>query len=301
MLNEHKLKSTCIGSDFLPEYKLGIKSVLKDFIRHFDEKGWQRVQFQYFFNNKENFKEKNPEQGKIGNGVCWWLLDEPVFIDDWEALAYYGGILREAQTEMNSGYNICFRIDVSRYDKSFCYLDHLLDISVLSKTAMDEMDLLARRRKQLFGEEYWVYGGLGPVNSSSMDLCLWLLDIYLKGAKGAESWENYAKDSNFEIPSSTAGFYPGNRFGFLEPLVSIRLKAFRKAIELINYIHSFKLAYELNEIQLRYYISHFIPLKGKTVITYEEDAGHGGYENSTYLVLEHLKQHLSQKLLEKQT
>jgi hypothetical protein len=92
-INEHMKKCTNIYDDFLPGYREGIKSVMKDFINHFDEKGWHNVQFQYFFNNKHFYKQKGVHDDfpygdglakwlafhtlpNDGSGTSWWLLDE---------------------------------------------------------------------------------------------------------------------------------------------------------------------------------------------------------------------------------
>jgi hypothetical protein len=299
MLNQQKLRSTTPWQDFMPIYREGIKSVLKDFIRHFDEKGWQNITFQYFFNNKENFKEKDQAKGKHGGGTCWWLLDEPVFIDDWEALAFFGSILREAQQELNSGYNIKFRIDVSRYDKIFYYLDNILDIAVLSGRALETKGDLARERRRKFGEEYWVYGGLPPIEQSAMDLCLWVIDCYVNGAKGVLPWNNYGFDRAYEIPEPTAGLYPGNRFGLNQPVVSMRLKAAKQAMELLKYLQTFKDAYGYNEIQLKDYVSHFLNLKGEARVKFEEDAGNTTFKLSQSWYLETLKNNILDRLMDK--
>jgi hypothetical protein len=295
MVNEQKIKSTTMENDFTPEYREGIKSIIKDFIRHFDEKGWQNIEFQYFFNNKHYFKRKDGTFG-YGGGICWWLLDEPVFPDDFKALAFYAEILREAQKEMNSGYNIRFRIDISRYHHIFDYLDGKLDISVLSRMAMQYRLDQARERKQRFGEDYWVYGGLSNIKSSSMSLCLWIVDAYLDGAEGILPWNNYGRDEHYEKPESTAGLYPGTRFGLKSPVVSLRLKAVRRGMELLKYLRAFKNAYGYNDLQLREYIAHFLDFKSHIEMYHSEDAGRVQYALTGDWNIERLKRHILDKL-----
>ena len=172
-VNEHKLKANSPYVDFMPGYREGIKSVLKEFIAHIDEKGWKDVQFQYFFNNKHFYKESGVLEGRKGRkgyeillwlgertcgndgqGTSWWLLDEPHFRDDWEAVHYYGTILREAQKELDSGYNVKFRVDISCYNQLFNFLDGVLDTAIVAVKPYNERGLLGLRQLECDRSEH---------------------------------------------------------------------------------------------------------------------------------------------------
>ncbi len=311
-VNEHMIKSTSIEEDFLPGYREGIKAILKDFIRHIDEKGWKNVQFQYFFNNKQFYKEKqapkksgatgsaawlmNRTCGNDGRATSWWLLDEPFFRYDWKALAYFGSILREAQAEMNSGYNIKFRADLSRYNLMYDTLDNILDVAVISGRVFETREDIMRQREEKFNETNWVYGSLNPIGSSNLDTLFWVVDTYLKGGKGLVPWNNYARDDSYEIPTDTAGFYPGNRFGLDRPVLSMRLKSARKALQLLRYLETFKKAMGFSNIQLKAYVSQFLTLRSSTVSRFSEDAGLVRYAGGTYDDIEALRLDLIRRL-----
>ncbi len=304
MINEYKLKSNGIENDFLPEYRLGIKSIIKDFIRHFDEKGYQDVTFQFYTNNKHYRKQKDYLKSKpqIGNpaealkndgkGTSWWLLEEQVFSSDFKATAFFAQILKDAQKEMDSGYNIKFRSDISRYLHTFDYLDGVLDIAALNLNSFTHKVNQAKERKRKFGEEFWVYGGLNNVHESNISPCIWIFNTYLNGVKRILPWNNFGNDMNYEVPKNIAGLYPGNRFGLKGPTVSLRIKAVRRGMELLNYLQTLKNVYGFNELQLKTYVESFIDLKAENKLEYDEDAGYAKYSNKTDETLEKLKRHI---------
>lgn len=313
-LNEHKLKASSPYTDFMPEYREGIKAVLKDFIRHIDEKGWKNIEFQYFFNNKHFYKQKGfvdrcknrkglemwlTEQtcGNDGQGTSWWLLDEPHFRDDWEAIHYYGTILKEAQRELNSGYNVKFRVDISCYNQLFNFLDGVLDTSIVAGRPYNEREDLMRKRKEKFGENYWVYGGWNPVDQPNMNSFLWIIEAYLKGGSGIVPWYNFGLDVNYEVPDNCAGLYPGKRFDSNAPMVSLRLKSGRKALEITRYLDAFKKAFGYSDLQLKSYVSSFLRLGGEAVVRHRDDAGLMKYNASNqYKAIEDMKKDIIMKL-----
>ena len=312
MVNEYALKSGHIENDFLPAYRAGIKNILKEFIRHIDEKGWSHVGFQFYTNNKHYYKIKDYmiKQGQTretafsgyevigneGNATSWWILEECVFPGDFKATAYFAEILREAQKETGSGCNIKYRTDVSRYHHMFDYLDNKLDIAVMGLRMLNYRLDQARKRKREFGEEYWFYGGLNGINESNISLCCWIADTYVNGAGRILPWNCYGQDYDYDHPSKIAGLYPGNRFGLKQPIVSLRIKAVRRGMQLLNYLQTFKDAYCLNDIQLKAYVEAFMRLKADDRIQYVNDAGYAKYKGNTDLNLERLKKYILKKL-----
>ena len=301
-----------IYEDFKEGYREGLKSVLKDFIMHFEEKGWTNVSFQYFFNNKNFYRMKGALKGHkyggglatwlahetigdLGEGKSWWLLDEPHFIMDFDALAYYASILREARAETGAGDHVQFRADISCYFQAFNFLDGLLDINVVGGTYAGKREDMLRKRRRLYHEDYWPYGGWSPVNADNASAALWILDVYLKGGQGIVPWYNFAIDVNYEIPDSCAAMYPGKRFGMDTALASLRLKAGRKALELIRYLDLFKAATGYTDGQIRSYVSAFVTLKGEVEKRDDIDAGTASF-SADRTGLENMRQDLLDRL-----
>jgi len=305
--------STTIENDFLPEYRAGIKSVMKDFVKHFEEKGWKGIDFQYFFNNKNFYKEKRVEGEAFkygvglaawlgyhttpedGSGSSWWLLDEPHFRADWDALRFYATILREVQAETGSGKQIKFRADLSCYFQAFDRLDGLLDINVGGGGYTGERVAVLRRRKRLYGEEYWPYGSWNAIAGDNADSVRWIVDVYLQGSRGIIPWYNFALDLNYEDPDDLSGIYPGQRFGLTECVASTRLKAGRKALELIRYFDAMKRCLGYSDNQLRAYVESFVQLKGEFIKKDSIDAGRASFSGNAG-ALEELKRDMRRKL-----
>jgi|GEM_PF-1094979 len=300
MINEMKLKVTNTADDFDPAYREGIKQVFKDFIRHIDEMNWKSVKFLWYLNNKYIWKNMDflppPQADENKGGCCWWLLDEPLIRDDWEAIRYYGEILKEAQREMNSGYNIVYRVDISRYHNLYTTLDGVLGLSCISSVSFQEKGRLAKYRKDRYGEEFWVYGHLAPIDSPATNNVLNVLEVYASGGTGYLSWENFGKDEAYDKPVRTAGMYPGGRFGLREPAVSLRLKAARHALQLLDYLEAFKRMQGYNDLQIKAYIEQFVVLKGKSDTHFFDDAGGLSYGGGAQRQLSRLRSDLIRKL-----
>ena len=124
---------------------------------------------------------------------------------------------------------------------------------------------------------------------------MWIIDVYLQGANGIIPWYNFGIDLNFEQPESVSALYPGKRFGIDGALASMRLKAGRRAMELIKYMGAFKKMTGYSDRQLKKYVSSFVPLKGETVKTDNLDAGTAVYANAQN-GLEALKRDMLRKL-----
>ena len=301
-INQHKLRCRSLWEDFAPGYREGIKAVMKEFIRHIDEKGWKDVTFQYFLNNKHFYKRKGfldackdrrslefwltkPTCGNDGAGTSWWLLDEPNFMDDWDAIAYFGSILREARAETGSGENIRFRADLSCYNLLFDHLDGILDVGVCGSTFYNNREDYLRDRRRRYGEDYWVYGSWNAISGNDLESALWFLDSWFRGGQGIVPWYNYALDYNYEAADTCAAVYPGKRFGSRKPFPSLRLKAGRKALELIRYFTTAKAVFGFSDLQLRTYTEGFLEmyglsLSGKTEKENDIDAGTVRYRDA---------------------
>ena len=299
--------------DFLPGYRAGIKSVLKDFIRHFEEKGWKDVQFQYFYNNKNFYKRDNSEKQAITesrllawlrenntisdnhSGTSWWLLDEPHFPVDYEVLAYFGSILREAQAETGTGQQFKFRADLSAYNQMFDYFDGMLDTMYAGATYFNHRSDVLRRRQRLYNEEFWTYGTWNGIDGDNADVVRWFIDTFLHGSRGIIPWYNFGLDFNYEFADTLSIVYPGKRFGIAGAVASMRLKAARKAIEFIRYLEAMRKYLGYTNNHLKAYINSFVSVEGQVVKTDFLDAGtleFGGDLNA----IEALKKDMQRKL-----
>ena len=298
MVNENRLLCRSLEEDFKPGYWESIKNCLVEFIRHTDEKGWQHVDFIWYVNNKHYWKNRKTmiENNMYVGGTSWWLLDEPLLMSDWEAVAMFGKQLRAAKAETGSGKNFKFRIDTSYYCCQFTYMDGLCDINCLNTPSFKHMAGYSLERRQEFNEEMWNYGQLPPINSSPTQIPLHLIHVFLSGGTGYLPWQNYGDDQNFEVPSVVATLYPGHRFKLKEPVPSLRFKAVRKGMEILNYLAAFKAKHGYDEMQMLQVIGSVLPLESKANVAYFEDAGTTEYRGATFADFERLKEFILDEL-----
>ncbi|MBM4085669.1 MAG: fibronectin type III domain-containing protein, partial [Planctomycetes bacterium] len=109
LLIRHALEAPRIEQAFSDAYVAGFKAGVREFVRHFAERGWTQTEMQFYLNNKYYYKD--PKKG--GRGVCWWLLDEPMHRDDWRALAFFGRLFKDALRDAG-GVKFVYRCDISR-------------------------------------------------------------------------------------------------------------------------------------------------------------------------------------------
>jgi hypothetical protein len=237
LLNEHKKKSWNIEQDFDPAYREGMKNVLKDFMIHFDEKGWHDVLVFYFFNNKYYWKNPHRNNDRYKDATCWWLLDEPFYYDDWRALRFFGSIIQEAKDELSGlGSNFHFRLDVS-WPAQFHHFDNgCLGINVTSsKNGLTHSNWF-RRRSLLHDEHFWMYGSVNPPNVPDTNTYASMMRFYSVGGEGFLPWLAFRGDSSLDKAESTSVVYTGERFGIKGPVGSMRLKSVRRLMQDFQYL-----------------------------------------------------------------
>ncbi len=81
--------SRALREAFSSEYQQGITSLSRRFFEHFKRRGYTGTNFQFYFNNKYYFKSQFFGTRNEGRGSSFWLLDEPVDYDDYEANNFY--------------------------------------------------------------------------------------------------------------------------------------------------------------------------------------------------------------------
>ncbi|MFP4521540.1 MAG: hypothetical protein ACLFQK_05290 [Fibrobacterota bacterium] len=273
LLKEHKKKSWNIKDDFDPEYREGIKNVLKDFIWHFEDKGWTDTKVFFFFNNK--YYSRNPESypNDYRNATSWWLLDEPFYYDDWRALKFFAEILQEAKDETKLGKNFMFRLDVS-WQAQYHHLDGgLLDVNITNSAIGVRNTAWYRKRAMLFDEEFWNYGSTCDINSPNTAVYGNIMRLYSCGGQGFLPWKGLSDNSAFNESDRSANMYHGQRFGVKGPVSSLRLKAIRRLMQDLQYVSQTARKFNLDRFGEEKIIRSLISMKTETEMTSALDAG----------------------------
>jgi len=279
IIERHALKAPLIEQAFTSAYIDGYKSIAREFVRYFREKGWTQTEMQFYLNNKHYYKD----QRHRGRGTSWWLLDEPMHRDDFLALIFFGRLFKEAVSEeMRSAEatKFIYRCDVSRpqWVREPEEFLQLVDVMCVSWAFFRKNKRCMDYRKR-YGIRFWHYGTANRVGESNLAAEAWGLKAFLLGADGILPWNSIGSDRNFERPEPTALLYPGKRFDINEPLASLRLKALRRAQQDVEYLIAFANKFGYDREQLSFAVAQLLDLTGRTEKQFVDDAGRTVFEH----------------------
>jgi hypothetical protein len=272
MIAEHALKAPPIEQAFDQQFKDEFASVVREFAKHYRERGWTRTQFQFFLNNKHFYRD--PKQG--GRGSSWWLLDEPMNRDDWLALRFFGRMFKDALAA--DAPRFLFRGDISRPQWQRDWLDGLLDLMCVSGEFFRKNErCMAMKREQRI--RFWHYGTGNDIRVSNLTGEAWGVKVYLAGGDGFLPWNSLGGDGSFDKATPTTLLYPGARFGVAGPLASLRLKAFRRSQQDVEYLALLAKQMGWSREQLAAAVAPLVNLNATTRERFVDDAGQTVFEN----------------------
>jgi hypothetical protein len=131
-----------------------------------------------------------------------------------------------------------FRADISRPQWQRTALDGLLDYNVVG-SAMRRFERLVDDRRRQNGEIVVEYGSTNAIEESNLQPAAWCLDAWSRGADGVLPWNTLGKEGSWRKADALALFYPGEPAGRADPVPSIRLKAYRRGQQLVEYLTLF--------------------------------------------------------------
>ena len=235
------------------------------FRRHFEAKKWTNTRYQYYLNNKEQFRDK-------GRGISLWTLDEPMFSDDFMALAHLDvPIPLRTYFSKGDGFgksceepgqaHIDFRVDISRPTHQRNWLDGRVQLNVVPDLLYSQRWWIDYR-KRTFGEEYWDYHMPPSFSGDNLGWAAWPVKSFCWGATGTLPWQTIAKDSDYDTADATALMYPPQRFGLDEPIASIRMKAWRQGLQDATLLHMLRMKNHWTDLQVRAFVGQACGLDG---------------------------------------
>lgn len=213
-----------VTQDFSKDFREAYVAVGRQLGEHFKKRGWNRTEFQVFLNSKYQYA---PE-------VTFWLLDEPMFRDDYKVIEFFGGLTREAFKDA-APITVNYRIDCSRAEEThgmFSMVDTFVgtpsNLAQFARPGYDQ-DWTYVRRPSGEPRAKWVYGGAGAVNGSNVTNRCWTIDSFLAGFDGLLPWLAYGGQDAWDSveAAENAVFYPANRWDYNGAYGSLRLKSFR--------------------------------------------------------------------------
>ncbi len=220
---------------FPERYRRAFVEVARQFAAHANAKGWGDTFFQCYFNGKVDFKRNG-----WSRGTCPWLLDEPANFQDYWALRYFGRAFHEGVSQAPGRAKLVFRCDISRPEWQRDVLDGVLDYNVVGgafrryrRTVLD--------RKEASGQVALEYGSANAIEDSNVQPAAWSLDIWSLGLDGVLPWQTIGEAGSWAKADALSLFYPP-RPGDDGPIPSVRLKAFRRGQQDVEYLTLYAIA-----------------------------------------------------------
>ncbi len=256
-----------------PVYAETFVNVLKDFIATAKREGWTKTGFQLYLNNKGKLNDRKRSP---------WILDEPTSYWDYRALRFYGELVKRAKGE-HCPVKLDYRIDISRpqFDRAQL-VPKSSDLWVTNHGAFKKYPRLVVDRKEREGLTVWVYGSSNKVEETNRNIHAWVLEAYRGGATGLVPWQTKRSVGRRGNPLRKADQLA--IFIFDEPedgqrpvRHSMRLKAYRRAQQDVEYLELLRKRRKLSDGQLRAFIDHYVDLSGEVVKGYAADAGTARY------------------------
>jgi hypothetical protein len=232
VITRHALEAAPIEQSFPQEYQDRFSAVVRQFAEHFRERGWLRTKYQVYFNDKYYYKD--PSQHPRPNGVSWWLLDEPNHRDDVRAISFFAWLTKRWLGD-HKDVPIVLRTDISYIDFIRDLLAGQIDLDCTSGHFLSKNRYLMDHRDR-FGRVYWNYASTNHPRETNTSMRAWCWRAWLGGADGIVPWNTIRGMEAWERAEPLTVFYVGQKFGADEPFPSLRLKAFRRGQQDMEYL-----------------------------------------------------------------
>ena len=218
-------------SAFPASYREAFVEASRQYAEHLAGKSWKRTMFHVFLNNKVDFKKNGWRRGS-----SVWLLDEPANWQDYAALAFFGNAFKEGLQQAKSDVAMLYRCDISRPEWQRDALDQLLDYNVVAGEPFLIYNRLVLERKRAFGQVVMVYGTTNHPAESNVQPVAWALDTWSHGGDGILPWQTVGTAESWKRADALALLYPGLEGAHDGPVASIRLKAYTRAQQDVEYL-----------------------------------------------------------------
>lgn len=267
IITRHALTASPVEEAFDQEYGDRVSAVAADFARHIRERGWTHTTYAVYFNNKYYYKR--PQQG--GRGVSWWLLDEPNHRDDVRAIAFLADLVKRGLKD-HPGVPILLRTDISRVEWIRDLLAGQIDLNCVSSRFYQKNRML-RTDPVRFGARFWNYASTNHPRETNVSMRAWCWRAWLAGADGIVPWNAVRGPDAWNRAEPLTVFYAGSRFGRTEPFESMRLKAYRRGQQDVEYMMLLAAAKGWDREAVSRAVRASLDLSAEDKLAYEDDAG----------------------------
>ncbi|MBN2288075.1 MAG: hypothetical protein JXQ83_02005 [Candidatus Glassbacteria bacterium] len=224
------------------DFKEGFSSVVCQMFEHFRKKGYTGTSFQVYLNNKYYYK--TDFFGMRGNiaGSSFWLLDEPVDYDDYDANRFFLQLVKDGYELAGAPeVKIDYRTDVSQPEMSRGLWDGLCNLWN-SSGLIDFASTAMFRIRRIPGENYWRYGGETRISGKLINYQQNFLAVWAIGASGILPCWNVFGGGDWFRPGDLSIIYTGRDYArtgksYEGAFAGVRLKAIRRAQQDVEYLN----------------------------------------------------------------
>ena len=256
-------------------------NILRDFAQVADARGWNETGFQVYFNNKGSLADESKAP---------WILDEPSSFWDYRALQFYGG-LTDRGHESRPNVKIQYRVDISRPEYCRAQLDGRSDLWVVATSAFQNYRRLITDRIERDRIRVWIYGTSNHVHETNRNIQAWAVDSWQQGAEGIVPWQTVNKTGSALTEADQLGLFifDTDPSGEISIRHSIRLKAYRDAQQLIEYLTLLKKHKNWTQSQMQDFIRHYVKVDALVEKANDDDAGTTTFSQLSAMNLEALR------------
>jgi hypothetical protein len=285
LIARHALASGPIEEGFPRDYQDRFSAVARQFAEHFRERNWKQTKYQIFFNDKYYYKD--PTRSPGANGVSWWLLDEPNHHDDYRALNFFGWLGKRWLKEYPD-VPMVFRTDISYVEFIRGQIPDSIDIDCTSQHFFTKNRYLMDNRNR-FGRTYWNYATTNHPRETNVAMRAWCWRAWVTGADAIVPWNTVRGMEAWDRAEPLTVFYVGKKFGRNEPFASLRLKAFRRGQQDVEYMVLLARKKGWDRDAVARAVAGALDLSEDSRRQYEEDAGSIRFDRVSDLQLDRLR------------
>jgi hypothetical protein len=269
LIARHALAAGPIEEGFPRDYQDRFSAVARQFAAHIRERNWTQTKYQIFFNDKYYYKD--PTRSRTANGVSWWLLDEPNHHDDYRALSFFGWLGKRWLKDYPD-VPMVFRTDISYVEFIRDQLADQIDIDCTSQHFFSKNRYLMDNRNR-FGRTYWNYASTNHPRETNVGMRAWCWRAWVTGADGIVPWNTVRGTEAWDRAEPLTVFYMGKKFGLDEPFDCLRLRAFRRGEQDVEYLTMLARKKGWDREAVAHAVAGALDFTEETRRRYEEDAG----------------------------
>lgn len=293
LIARHALASGPIEEGFPHDYQERFSAVARQFAEHIRERDWKQSKYQIFFNDKYYYKDPTRSNGT--NGVSWWLLDEPNHHDDYRALSFFGWLGKRWLKDYPD-VPMVFRADISYVEFIRDQIADLLDIDCTSQHFFTKNRYLMDNRNR-FGKSYWNYATTNHPRETNVSMRAWCWRAWVTGADAIVPWNTVRGAEAWDRAEPLTVFYVGKKFGLNEPFDCLRLKAFRRGEQDVEYMTMLAHRKGWDRDAVSHAVAESLDLSEQTKRQFEDDAGAIRFDGIADAQLDQLRRRVAAALV----